>query len=162
MAQDLICNVGIVIGILKKFGNINFLSFSSDFKQRLIAQKTAYFLKLFGIPIEYSFSWYLHGPYSPNLTRDIYEQLSNIEKIPEIDFVNEDFDKCFKDCLAFLGPKKNDARWLEMAASIDFLKRVFPKESDEEIMKRLEAKPLEVLKEEFYDVLNKLTRVNAK
>ena len=49
------------------------LPFKTDFfTDRLIMQKTVYLAQAAGINLGYFYHWYLHGPYSPSLTRDEY------------------------------------------------------------------------------------------
>jgi uncharacterized protein YwgA len=49
------------------------LSFKIDsFQNRLIMQKTVYLAQAAGVQLGYFYQWYLHGPYSPSLTRDEY------------------------------------------------------------------------------------------
>jgi len=43
------------------------------FSERKRVQKLVYLMKSFGIQLDYSFGWYLHGPYSPDLTRELYD-----------------------------------------------------------------------------------------
>jgi hypothetical protein len=47
------------------------------FDDRLILQKTVYLVQQFGIPLGYSFSWYLRGPYSRDLTADAFAEFDN-------------------------------------------------------------------------------------
>ena len=42
------------------------------FEDRLIAQKTICLAQAAGIQLGYHFGWYLRGPYSPGLTRDLF------------------------------------------------------------------------------------------
>lgn len=53
----------------------------SDFASRLIVQKAVYLLEEAGIRLGYCFTWYLRGPYSPGLTRDLYDLTSNKEDV---------------------------------------------------------------------------------
>lgn len=46
------------------------------FENRLLLQKRVYFLQEFGIPFEYSFGWYIRGPYSSELADDGFENES--------------------------------------------------------------------------------------
>ena len=47
------------------------LPFKIDFfLDRLIMQKTVYLAQAAGVNLGYYYHWYLHGPYSPSLTRD--------------------------------------------------------------------------------------------
>ena len=43
------------------------------FDHRVIAQKTVFLLQLKGLDMGYDFGMYLRGPYSPSLTRDLFE-----------------------------------------------------------------------------------------
>jgi len=40
------------------------------FEDRLIMQKAVYLAQTAGVNLGYYYHWYLHGPYSPSLTRD--------------------------------------------------------------------------------------------
>lgn len=51
-----------------------------NFEQRLILQKLVYILQEFGVPLNYSFNWYMHGPYSPELTSDAFSYLSILQE----------------------------------------------------------------------------------
>lgn len=47
------------------------LEFKIDsFEDRLIMQKSVYLAQTAGVNLGYYYHWYLHGPYSPSLTRD--------------------------------------------------------------------------------------------
>jgi uncharacterized protein YwgA len=49
------------------------LEFKIDgFGDRLILQKAIYLAQAAGVNLGYYYHWYLHGPYSPSLTRDEY------------------------------------------------------------------------------------------
>ena len=49
------------------------LPFKVDiFEDRLILQKAVYLVQAAGVNLGYYYQWYLHGPYSPSLTRDEY------------------------------------------------------------------------------------------
>jgi len=49
------------------------LPFSIDsFDNRLILQKAIYLAQAAGVDLGYYYHWYLHGPYSPSLTKDEY------------------------------------------------------------------------------------------
>jgi hypothetical protein len=42
----------------------------STFEDRLILQKAVYLMQAAGVHLGHYYQWYLHGPYSPSLTRD--------------------------------------------------------------------------------------------
>ena len=44
----------------------------NSFRDRLIMQKAIYLAQIAGVQLGYFYQWYLHGPYSPSLTRDEY------------------------------------------------------------------------------------------
>ncbi len=44
----------------------------SSFSGRKRIQKTIYLLRQFGADLKFGYSWYLHGPYSPELTRTLF------------------------------------------------------------------------------------------
>lgn len=44
----------------------------NTFEDRLILQKAVYLAQATGVNLGYYYHWYLHGPYSPSLTRDEY------------------------------------------------------------------------------------------
>lgn len=56
------------------------VSFSLDsFDNRLKLQKAAYLLVAMGAPLDYHYNWYLRGPYSPSLAKDLFGIASHIE-----------------------------------------------------------------------------------
>ncbi len=60
------------IGVKLAIDGLN-LPFKIDgFQDRLIMQKSVYLAQAAGVNLGYYYHWYLHGPYSPSLTRDEY------------------------------------------------------------------------------------------
>ncbi len=51
------------IGLRVKMGSFN---------DRLIVQKATYLCQAAGVQLGYMFRWYLRGPYSPGLTKDVF------------------------------------------------------------------------------------------
>ncbi|MDR2869263.1 MAG: hypothetical protein LBV04_02325, partial [Deferribacteraceae bacterium] len=41
-------------------------------EQRILVQKKVYLAQAFGISFNYSYNWYLRGPYSKKLTSDVF------------------------------------------------------------------------------------------
>lgn len=120
-------------GILKRIGNYDM----SSLQDRIIFQKTVYLLQAFGLYLGYKFSWYIYGPYSTQLTRDGFELIEIYDKVPEMRFAKEENEKVFLKFFLFLGGRKNDSNWLEVLASIHFLKELYPKESKERIINKV-------------------------
>jgi len=121
----------LVLGaILKRIGYFDMKSFDG----RLILQKTVYLLQAFGLYLGYRFSWYHYGPYSPELASNGFSLVDIFDKIPKGRFVKKSSEKRFSEFLSFLGSKRSDAEWLELLASIHFLKRLYPYKSKEDII----------------------------
>ena len=106
------------------------LGVSSDvtgFDSRLILQKTVYLLEEAGIHLGYPFNWYLRGPYSPALTRDLYGFSSNTDDLQgwNLDAKSLQISQRLKPLIT--RPSGEDlatkARRLELAASILYLAR---------------------------------------
>lgn len=80
---------------------MGYSSLSSDnFEDKLLIQKIVYLLSLKGIELGYPYSLYFRGPYSPALTRDIYDhgqELRNLRSehilsAPEMRIIEEFMD----------------------------------------------------------------------
>lgn len=109
------------------------LEFPPDMRQfanRLKLQKAIYLIQLFGIDLGYRFSWYLRGPYSTDLTKDLFEIYTN-EK--EIENYSEKYNfeprvkKRFRRWSFFNKPTSVDLpieEWYELLASIHYLKHI--------------------------------------
>jgi uncharacterized protein YwgA len=63
------------------FKELGFHFTISEFDDRLIAQKLACLLELKGIDLGYSCSLYVRGPYSPDLTMDLYAHTREFENL---------------------------------------------------------------------------------
>ena len=97
----------------------------STFDNRLKFQKIIYLLQSSGMSLGYGYNWYVKGPYSSPLAHDLFELEDNSEIYDEIRqkrFKNHDqiVDKLneFKN---FLGDGMNDAKYLEVLASIHYI-----------------------------------------
>jgi uncharacterized protein YwgA len=130
----------LVLGVLlKRIGNFDL----STFKGRLVLQKTVYLLQSYGINLGYKFSWYIHGPYSPDLTKDAFRLQKVFPQIPMAEFGDKKVEKCFEGFLNFVGEKKKDGDWLEQLACTHFLKVLNPEEEKTEVIHK-------VLKHEYH------------
>lgn len=126
-------------GILKRF----YTSFDiGTFSNRIKLQKIVYLIQANGINLGYSFSWYLHGPYSPDLTKDAY-QIGDFSKVKEVRFENPEIEAKFNDIKSKIGSHKNDDFWLEASASIHLLKKLYPMKTKEQIINDIQNKCLE-------------------
>jgi len=123
----------ILAGVLKRIGSFGL----GSFEERLLLQKRIYLLQAFRLYLGYKFSWYIHGPYSPDLTRDAYQIEPLYEQIPQIAFANGRTEKRFNDYVEFLDSRKSDADWLEQLACTHFLKAIYPEKEREEIIRMI-------------------------
>lgn len=104
------------------------------FSDRLAMQKSIYLSQEFGINLGYFFRWYLHGPYSPSLSRDAYELVDAIKEIRE-EAINYSLDKTSLDKIkkirqTLIKSTKSTsqeilARKLELLASVRYLQTRF-------------------------------------
>jgi hypothetical protein len=96
-----------------------------DFNNRLKYQKLIYLAQNVGINIGYGYSWYVRGPYSPLLTRTLYnikEDPTLFEKGNTIKFKKEDeIVERLNKLRKVLGPKFDDPIYLEVLASLQYL-----------------------------------------
>ncbi len=120
-------------GILKRIGHFSM----SNFEDRLKLQKYVYLLQAFGIYLDYRFNWYIHGPYSPGLARDGFELDKIFPNVPDVRFATAKNEKLFFEFQKFLGKQKEDTEWLEMIASIHFLKKMYPQKTKSEIFEKV-------------------------
>ena len=101
-----------------------------SFDDRMRLQKTIYLCQQTGVYLGYRYNWYLRGPYSPDLTRDAFA-LQAREK-PELDeMAGWNLDEPSIQKLGKISPLWRDkpeaeqARWLELLASVLFLQRSY-------------------------------------
>lgn len=100
------------------------------FEQRLMIQKKVYLTQLTGLDLAYRFGWYLHGPYSTELTRDAFRLKE------EMDLGERDYEKEKLGPFAYkrvqqaskIWANKPDGidedDWLELLASLHYLKHI--------------------------------------
>jgi len=113
---------------------INLTTLSS----RKIYQKITYFIQEFGLNLNYTFNWYIYGPYSPELTREAFEIYSIgdplslfKEELPKLKR-NEKKILCkvktFLEEVDKLSRNKEQEYWIELLSSVHYLyKYAFPK-----------------------------------
>jgi uncharacterized protein YwgA len=103
---------------------------------RIVIQKIGYFLQEFGLNFNYSFSWFLHGPYSTRLMADAFE-LDKMWDTTQERQLDDDEEKALEKLLVFLGDRKEDYVWLELLGSIHFVKKIAPTVDKGEIIRRV-------------------------
>jgi uncharacterized protein YwgA len=93
-------------------------------------QKAVYIGQLSGIDLGYRYGWYRMGPYCPALTRDYYALESELDVgvvDPSAHHLNADAAAKLKNIVPILTPPINEMsqeNWLELVASVHFLKKV--------------------------------------
>src|SRR3989344_8338223 len=109
------------------------------FENRLKLQKVIYLLQCSGVNLGYPFSWYLHGPYSPELTKDAY-LIEDFSKVKKLEFEDSEIESKFKGFIERLSNHKDDVFWLEVSASIHLLKKLYPQKSEEQVVDEIKNK----------------------
>lgn len=105
-------------------------------------QKAVYLGQLSGIDLGYQYGWYRMGPYCPALTRDYYALKSELAAgalNPEGQALNAAAVEKLKTVTPLLQPPTADVtqeNWLELLASVHFLRNV-SKQSDAEALATL-------------------------
>lgn len=104
------------------------------FVSRFFIQKYGYFLQEFGADLGYAFGMYIHGPYSPDLTRDAYalQQIEYTDEEIESVSVNtdaiEELQTLIEEVDDLVSVNKSKQYWFELFASLHFLcKHGYPK-----------------------------------
>ncbi len=96
------------------------------FSGRKRVQKTVYLLKQFGADLKFGYTWYLHGPYSPELTRTLLNPSREDKKDerslskPELEIVNK--------VRNFLGNDFYSVDSIELVVSLIYLIKHGPQE----------------------------------
>lgn len=143
--------------IFKRLGNFDVTSSQG----RIMIQKLIYFLQTFGLNFNYSFSWFLHGPYSTRLMADAFELDKMWDTIQErqLDDLEE---KVLEKLLVFLGDRSGDCVWLELLGSIHFLKVIAPKVEKAEIVRRILSHQEYFTEEMCNEAWDYLTKFNGR
>ncbi|MCX7914376.1 MAG: hypothetical protein N2511_07310 [Thermodesulfovibrionales bacterium] len=104
---------------------------------RKIIQKKVYLLQELGLKLNYYFGWYVYGPYSPELTRSLFEKRALLEgeDPSRIELTKEELELINKlnSMIKEVDPNRLDY-WLELLASLAYLK------SKEELQNRKPSK----------------------
>jgi len=90
------------------------------FGERKLLQKLVYLLQVSGVRLNFHYNWYLHGPYSPSLTRTLYEIVES-GSLPHEELSNSDIARIDK-LRSFLGEDINSPDRLELLVSIHYLR----------------------------------------
>jgi uncharacterized protein YwgA len=107
------------------------------FDDRLTTQKKQYLAQLFGVSINYEYNLYWHGPYSPDLTNDLFFMMNNKSTIEITKFASEEKEDALLRLREFL--KDKTLHDLEVITTLHWLKNVakLPDAAAEERLKQL-------------------------
>ena len=89
------------------------------FSDRIRIQKVVYLLKQFGADLRFGYTWYKHGPYSPSLTRTLYDPAD--QDLRSQRELTPDELKIVNDTRNFLGSDFYSAENMELIASLIYL-----------------------------------------
>ncbi|MCK4631935.1 MAG: hypothetical protein KAT79_01625 [candidate division Zixibacteria bacterium] len=119
-----VCRIKVIFEHLDKEFSVK------EFSDRLLLQKLIYFSQFAGIDLGYRYSWYRFGPYSTDLTeagyrysdsKSSYDRESSKFKLSA---VGRDNLKKVRSLIEDNPTDLETADWLELAASIHYLKHI--------------------------------------
>jgi len=121
------------------FGKLGIKPDLHSFQSKLIMQKTVYLLQAMGVKMGYQYGWYVRGNYSPDLTKDLYENKDAFGRLSESEALSQKESKAIEEFLEEMGGRPDPAV-LEIAAAYAYF---FKQYSDvkQAIVKTKEAKP---------------------
>ncbi len=111
--------------VLRQFPQFTFSM--GAFYDRLRLQKFVYLMQSFGIYLGYDFSWYIRGPYCTHLAACGFALQDKYGEFPDkIDarFTSDRIQKRFEDFTDFISKHEDDWEFLEIAASLHYLKKI--------------------------------------
>ena len=132
----------------------------STFAERKKVQKLTYLLdKIFGMNFKFSYNWYLHGPYSPEVTTTIFDVIERGQIVhinPKV-LLAEDLRK-IDQLKSVLGDDLDSNDKLELLVSLHFLMQYLkdPKITQEDIIAFLKAKKPYFTDDEIFEALDRL------
>lgn len=115
-----------------------------NFNNRLIYQKVIYLMQNFGLSLGYGYSWYVKGPYSPDLAKTLFNITPTVFA-ESGGFVYKDNEKIIEKIATFkniLEGEFHNYLFLEILASIVFIQKSISIDGDN----RDEKLKLELLK----------------
>jgi uncharacterized protein YwgA len=89
------------------------------FTERKLLQKLVYLIQESGVDLKFCYNWYLHGPYSPGLTRILFER-DRSSSLPRVELSAPDIDRINR-LKSFLGEDVRSSDRLELIVSIHYL-----------------------------------------
>lgn len=132
-----------------------------NFSDRKKLQKLIYLSEVFGVNLGFGFTWYIHGPYSSQLTRIMFDKVKgNSLRVKEIPNV----DKKISKLRTFLGDDINSSDRLELITSVHYITSLVndPIKSKSKILNTLYDEKPQFSKEEVDQCYNKVIELFKK
>lgn len=111
---------------------INFKPSLENFEDKLKVQKTVCLLELLGVDLGYPFSLYVRGPYSPSLTKELYDHEEIVNKC-QSDYIPTEEEKKILHSIEELSNGLNPTM-LEIMATYAYLIKELNNDEKEAIM----------------------------
>lgn len=133
-----------------------------SFEDRIISQKKIFLLQEMGIDIGYSYNWYIRGPYSPDLTTYIYDNLDMLKDHDFSEYRLSDAAKSKIDVINRLEKEKPQSltvvAWYELLASLLYIIRKWSKENSYESLIKYKPK---YTKADYDAAMNQLQKIGC-
>lgn len=129
-------NIDIANGLLFQALGVNI----DTFDNRLLCQKKIYLLQELGVDMGYTYNWYVHGPYSPDLTAYLFR---NLDVLKELDFSKYAFSVSVQEKIDIVNSFINEKpyslsvpSWYELLASVLYIHKRWNNENEIETLKQ--------------------------
>lgn len=102
----------------------------STFDKRLLIQKKTYLAQLTGFDLRYRFAWYVHGPYSRQLTCDVFRLREEVEEEDRdyegmsLSLLARKLTTTAKTFWDNRPPHISECDWLELLASLHYVRHI--------------------------------------
>ncbi len=113
--------------------------------ERIMLQKKVYLTQELGVPLGFEYSWYLHGPYSPDLTTATYQIIPEGFRVvvgkklkPQYQSVIDCVNAIEEDAAKI---RLNAVHWYELVASVAYWFKKDRMEKEETVKKIKMCKP---------------------
>jgi len=132
----------------------------NTFSNRLRLQKIIYLMQADGFSFGYNFSYYLRGPYSTDLTSDGFN--ADFKSIKPLEFSDQAQEDKFIKFIEFISPHQEADDWLEIAASIHLLHKLYPSKSEAELIIDVKNKSSEMRKKDYEELSSIIKELKGK
>jgi len=149
--------------ISKLFAGLHLLGIDpamETFAERKKVQKLVYLLdKVFGMNFKFPYSWYLHSPYSPMVTKIVFDVIEGRQIVdPDLEVLSDKDLGRIDQLKSFLGNDIDSNDRLELLVSLHFLLQHAKKEgfTQEDIIAFLKSKKPYFTDKEISDAIDQL------